>query len=91
VHHDLVEAVKSAPFPQLEPGEVLYEFLSPFDDLGRAHFVLYWFTDYRPGHPEREYDPEGRLVKGQHFFADPRPYQRRNKEAGIRVREVRSW
>ena len=72
--------------PKLQPGEVLYQIHSKPDNLGRVSFTKHWLTDYRPGHPEQEYDPEGRLPKSQCFFAQVEPRIRLSKRNGFKVR-----
>ena len=68
---------------------VLYEIESKPDSLGRVSFTRHWFTDYRPGHPVQEYDPEGRLHKGQCFHAQLEPYLSASKKAGRTIKVLR--
>jgi len=79
-----------APAPVLERGQVLYRYHDHGPDaLGRRHWTRYWITDYRPGHPEQECDPAGRLLRGQCFFGCPAEHVRRDEAAGLTVLEER--
>lgn len=70
---------------KLRTGEVLYVKESHPDSLGRISFSRYWLTDYRPGHPVREYCPDGRLLRGQCFFSVLERYTTRDQALGLKV------
>lgn len=69
----------------IPPLTVVYELYSGPDDHRRYHFAMLWWAEYRPGHPDGE-NVSG--IRGQGFFADPKPYQDRHREAGINVVEI---
>jgi len=70
----------------LQPEQVLYEITSKPDALGRVRFTMHWLTNYRAGHPEQEYDPEGRLHRCQCFFARLEPCMERERKAGSTIK-----
>ncbi len=73
------------PRPSLEPGEVLYEVTGETDEKGKTPFTTWRLTNYLPGHPVQEYDPEGRLLKAQGFRTDLARNIQESKDAGFTV------
>lgn len=71
--------------PEVAPGSIVFEFYKGPDDLRRYHFAMFWRATYHPGDPKGEHRD---AVRGQHFFADPKPYQDDARSEKFKVVEI---